>query len=148
MNAYRRPSGKWQVQIRLGMTDRDVVERFAEVMGCGNIHTTHHNSDHWQAVHTWVAYEAEKVIEAIELLMPFLGIRRRQKAVEVITAARQIQPHNRERTHCPNGHAYTGENLRLEPIVRDGRQYLARRCRVCRREQARNRSRDRVLKAL
>jgi len=28
LNVYRRSSGKLQVQVRLGMTDRDVVERF------------------------------------------------------------------------------------------------------------------------
>lgn len=38
--------------------------------------------------------------------------------------------HLTERTHCPRGHIYAGENLMVEA---DG----FRRCRTCRREQAR-----------
>jgi hypothetical protein len=37
-NAYVRKGGKVQMQVRLEMTDKDVVERFAAIVGCGAIH--------------------------------------------------------------------------------------------------------------
>lgn len=38
-NAYQvKPRGKIQMQARVGMTDRDVVERFAEVIGFGKVY--------------------------------------------------------------------------------------------------------------
>jgi hypothetical protein len=65
-NAYRRESGKIQMQARLGMTDRDVVERFAQIVGYGSIHVA-------KPLHTWCVYEAEKVREVIALFLPLHG---------------------------------------------------------------------------
>lgn len=138
----RKPGGRG-VQVRLGMTDRDVVERFARVMDVGNIHRRE-DARGWKPVHTWVLYEAAEVIRVIEMLMPYFGERRGAKALEVIAVAREIHAHNSKKTHCPKGHALEGENLIVEPIQRAGKQYAARRCRECRRRQSRERARTRI----
>jgi hypothetical protein len=139
LNVFRkRPGAKVQVQARLGMTDRDVVERFQAVIGFGKIHVHRPGTNGHKPVPTWCVYEAEKVVEFIELVLPFLGSRRYAKALEVREAALTVRPHNEKKTHCPKGHGFEGDNLVLEPI-RGGR-YVARRCRTCRKEQARLRA--------
>lgn len=46
-------------------------------------------------------------------------------------ASRELNPRKRARTHCPNGHEYTVDNL-FSAETPNGR-----RCRVCRREALR-----------
>ncbi len=139
---YPRPSGKVQIQIRLGMTDQDVVERFASIMGCGSIRKGQPGTGGEKPIYEWCVYEAERVREIVELLRPHLGIRRLAKAEEVLRLGADIQSHNAKKTHCPAGHELVGDNLILEPIRRSGdRQYFARRCRECRTIQTRERMR-------
>jgi hypothetical protein len=135
--------------MRLGMTDRDVVERFAGIMGCGNIsvRTAEEQARRWprgektpkKDFYSWVLYRASDMVPRLEALLPFFGERRAAKAREVLEVARKIVPRN-ERTHCPQGHPYSGDNLILEPIVRRAangelRHYTARRCKTCRDRQ-------------
>lgn len=140
-NAYVRDSGKIQMQARVGMTDRDVVERFAEIVGCGSVNVGKPGTGSIKPVYTWCVYEAEKVREVIALFLPFMGERRRAKALSVLDAGADVRSHNAKKTHCPQGHPLEGDNLIEEPIVRAGRQYTARRCRTCRRKQSRERMR-------
>lgn len=135
--AGKRGSG---AQLRLGMNDLDVVERFREVVGGGGMYAHKPGTGSTKPCHTWYVYESSRVIEILEMLLPWFGERRKAKALEVIALAREVAPMNK-RTHCPNGHAYEGNNLVLEPIMRDGRQYYARRCKICRAEQTRERKR-------
>jgi hypothetical protein len=140
-NAYVRQSGKVQMQARLGMTDRDVVERFAAIVGCGSISVRTFSGEHahWKPAFDWCVYEAEKVREVIELLLPYMGERRRAKALEVLEMGADVRSHNEKKTHCPHGHALAGENLVVEPYRRAGKVFEARRCRTCREQQARAR---------
>lgn len=140
-NAYVREGGKIQMQARLGMTDRDVVERFAQVVQCGAIHERLSREQHHKPMYEWYVYEAEKVRDLIALFLPFMGERRRAKALSVLDAGADVRSHNAKKTHCPQGHPLEGDNLIEEPIVRAGRQYTARRCRTCRRKQSRERMR-------
>jgi hypothetical protein len=126
-NAYVREGGTVQMQARLGMTDRDVVERFAAVIGFGAIHQAQPGTGGWKPLHTWCVYEAEKVREVIALFMPYMGERRRAKAEEVLAAGANVQVANGERTHCPSGHPYEGDNLVIEMR---GTQPV-RRCKTC-----------------
>lgn len=126
--AGKRGSG---AQLRLGMNDLDVVERFRDVVGCGKIYAHKPGTGSTKPCHTWYVYEATFVIEILEMLLPWFGERRRAKAIETIAMAREIAPMNK-RTHCPEGHPYEGENLQLEKITRGEKVYYARRCRICR----------------
>lgn len=136
LNAYRRPSGKWSIQLRLGMTDRDVVEQFAAIVGCGSVHRLRVSKAHahWKPMYQWYVQSGTDVVRVIDLLLPRLGTRRSAKALEVREVAAQILPYGELRTHCRRGHPYEGDNLILEPSG-------VRRCRTCRTEQGRERMR-------
>jgi hypothetical protein len=144
ISVYQREYGaKIQPQIRLGMTDADVVARFARIVGCGSVTVSHgpkHQANGWKPLHQWVVYEAEKVRTVLNLLMPYLGERRSAKAREVLDRCVSVQSHNAKKTHCPRGHELAGVNLVEEPFTaRNGHVYIARRCKTCRADQARAR---------
>jgi hypothetical protein len=143
-HAYPRGKRGSGAQLRLGMTDRDVVERFAAIMGCGNIYVHKPGTGSHKPCPTWCLYEAEKVCEVIELLLPWLGARRRARALEVLTIAKDIGLHKGLRTHCPQGHPYSGDNLVLDTYMRKGKTYQARKCLSCRRTRDRARYRARI----
>jgi hypothetical protein len=138
-NAYKRTSGKIQVQARLGMTDKDIVERFAAIIGCGAIHEGRPGTGGHKRVYTWCVYEAEKVREIIALLLPQMGERRRAQAMTVLEVGAGVRSHNEKKTHCPQGHPLEGDNLVTEPYRRAGKIFEARRCRTCRQRQAQDR---------
>lgn len=54
---------------------------------------------------------------------------------------RGISPHaiNARKTHCPQGHPYSGDNLLYRALTRAGRICNMRRCRTCRRAHERAR---------
>jgi hypothetical protein len=147
-NIYVRKSGKLQIQAALGMTDGDVVRRFAAIVGVGNMrrhHTALAQAKGEQPMYQWSVFEAEKVREVIALFLPYLGERRRAKALEVLDRGRDIRSHNSKTTHCPKGHPLAGDNLQLEPFRHpNGKEYVARRCKKCRTEQSRERARKRL----
>lgn len=128
--------------LRLGMTDRDVVERFAQVVGFGAIHVRPPGTNGHKAIFAWQAYGFEKAQALTAMFWPWLGERRRAKARETIIATRATQAMGK-RPCCPQGHPYS-ETLWLERIVRNGRVYFARRCRTCRQAQERARKRERL----
>jgi len=140
INAYRRKT-KWGVIVRLDMTDEDVVQRFAAIMGVGQVHGPRQaqKGPNRKPLYGWYVQDASDALAVIELLLPWLGIRRKARALEVARIAATIGPCNAERTHCPNGHPYEGDNLVVERLNGTGR-----RCRVCRNEQGRNRARRRL----
>jgi hypothetical protein len=114
--------------VHLAMTDADVVERFAKVMGFGRIY--HHPQDKRKATYkpliNWVAGSFEHVQAAIAMMWPWLGTRRQSRAIEVLRVAQTSNLACKQRTHCPKGHPYSGPNLRIS----QGR----RMCRTCRGE--------------
>jgi hypothetical protein len=78
---------KTYAQVRLGMTDRDVVERFARIMGFGAIAT-------YQGVNgvrgprkpliLWRAGGYEKTQALVAAFWPWMGTRRRAQAVKAL----------------------------------------------------------------
>jgi hypothetical protein len=139
----RKGSGKSiSAQIRLAMTDRDMVERFAQVVRVGALHRPRRGRPNEKIIYGWAAYGFENVQQVIAMFWPWLGQRRRARAREVLLATRQTQARGK-RPLCPQGHAYEGANLVRERISRNGRAYLRRRCATCRKQQARDRARAR-----
>lgn len=146
-NAYVRRSGKIQAQARLSSTDQDVVEKFARIVGIGNVTGPRQNKNkpQWKPVYEWCVYEIANVRALIEMFRPWMGERRLAKAEEVLVRAIDVLPHNAKKTHCPKGHEFTDENTIREVIYnRNGKAYEGRRCRTCRREAERNRARRRL----
>lgn len=138
MTGGRPPSrpNRVQVVVGLAMKDRDIVERFAAVAGCGSISERPPAKENWSLIFDWRVSEAEKVRDVVSLLLPFMGERRRAKADEVLRLCAEIRPHNEKKTRCPAGHELAGSNLVLEPFTKNGVAYTARRCKACRRRQA------------
>lgn len=133
------------VAARLAMTDEDVVDRFAVIVGVGYRHKARDSGPaHWKPLHGWATQAAPDVIFVAELFLPYLGQRRTAKAIEVIAAARMVEVPNGERTHCPQGHPYSGDNLVFETVGVGPKKHLARRCRECRRKGSRDRARRRL----
>src|SRR6266850_7349629 len=144
-NAYVRKSGKIQMQVVLGMTDSDVVNRFAQIIGFGSVTHGRMTREGNKPLHEWRLYEATKVRAFIALLLPYLGERRRARALEVLSLGANVQPHNIKKTHCPQGHELSGINLVLEPFTsKYGVSYFARRCKECRTIQTRDRARTKL----
>lgn len=133
-NAHRRADGKFSVQARLAMTDEDVVRRFADVIGVGCVYGPMARGPGRQATYDWSLGDAREVRAVITLLLPWLGSRRKAKALEVAEIAATIGPKHADRTHCPQGHPYAGENLRVATLRNGG---TARFCLTCKREKKR-----------
>jgi hypothetical protein len=137
---YRRKAQRI-VLASLAMTDGDVVRRFVAIVGVGEVHGPRQRREGEQPLYEWAVKAAPDVLKVIELLSPWLGVRRAAKALEVAAVAATIGPHNGLRTHCRRGHLYEGENLVME-TRKDGGP--ARRCKACRNEQGRERARKRL----
>jgi hypothetical protein len=50
------------------------------------------------------------------------------------------QPHNRNKTHCPHGHPYEGDNVREYRV----RNVIRRTCVTCKNEASRKRYREKL----
>lgn len=117
----------------ISMTDRDVLERFAAVVGTGNVRQIKGPKNATKPVYRWLTAGAKTAIPILEAFSPWLGARRLERANEVLAVARSLRPNGRD--VCAKGHVYAEGNLRL---VRNG-DYIARRCRRCERDRARER---------
>jgi hypothetical protein len=93
MAAYgiRRPNGnlKNQVTMSITMTDRDVVERVAAIVGLGHVALRHRelqrpNGARWKAQWRWEAGGGKHLKDLLTRMMPLLGERRRARAAEVV----------------------------------------------------------------
>lgn len=82
-------NGNATAVVALQMRDRDVVERFASIMGCGKITCERRSernpkhSDMWR----WTTAKRADVRRITELLVPYLGQRRAERARDVLVAA-------------------------------------------------------------
>jgi hypothetical protein len=82
---------------RMGMRDRDVVERFALIVGFGSIYTNVRPNPKHNDVHYWQVYNAPQVRALIRMFSPYLGIRRMGKAQEILDATEGIGSEGRSK---------------------------------------------------
>jgi hypothetical protein len=101
----RPPRGrgtKTTTVVMLQMCDRDVVERFASIMECGKVtqgdRRWEQNPKH-RPIWRWTTAKRTDCLRVAEMLMPYLGERRRAKALEIIESA--SQPHTRRAWKLP-----------------------------------------------
>jgi hypothetical protein len=94
------PRAKTSAEAVLGSTDRDVVDRFASVVGFGSI-ATEKRADGHKTLYRWSASSASQVKSLIELFWPWLGnaaertrrpSSRPSKTVAARTPLRRIAP--------------------------------------------------------
>lgn len=132
----------WSVQAVITMSDRDVLERFCTIIGRGFVEVLNRPNApaHYRQMYRWRVQDTEGVQCVIKLLLPWLGTRRRAKALEVDAIACTIKPgyvaRMDKRTHCLKGHPLTGDNVLYNTRRKDG--HRTRRCRECRREYHRD----------
>lgn len=108
---HRDPSriGGRGTSVSVKMTDEDVVRRLFVVLGVGNVNGPYQSSypgakPIWQ----WAVYAKDDVTNVLDRLLPFLGARRKAKAVEILEFVKTQTKKPIE--FCKHGHAYTPEN--------------------------------------
>ena len=118
--------GKTSAEVVVGMTDRDVVDRFCAVIGRGAVSVEPRQDGH-KTLYRWSISNAAHVAEFIALVRPWLGERRGAKADEVLAVIAECRGPKGQRTHCPQGHPYDEANT-YRMAGRTGRQ-----CITCRK---------------
>jgi hypothetical protein len=124
--------GKSSAEAVIGMTDRDVIEHFLTVVGFGNLTCERRSNPRHNNVYRWSASNATDVRILIEMFLPFLGERRRQRALEVLAFTENCPGARRTRTACRQGHPYNDTDTHTLPSG-------YRVCKICRRERNRER---------
>jgi hypothetical protein len=77
--------GTYGAIMRVGMTDKDIVERFARFAGCGRVCVvTYRAKPHYKPIYTWQAFRASDIRRLLTMMLPLLGERRSAKAREVL----------------------------------------------------------------
>ena len=112
--------------VQVAMTDRDVVERVARMIGGGvkTARRSHRNPNHKDAYITVVM--GWPAVDVINLVLSWMGERRRVVINERISAYTAGRRPDGKATHCRRGHELTGKNVYVYP---SGQQ----RCVTCRR---------------
>ncbi len=145
------------VKLTVGMTDKDIIDRIREMFPkCSNMKPIQpkpvrdsYNTPKIRYV--WRVSKPDEVKRIVELIMPWLGERRKAKAQEMLEhlANRKGGGYNqRIKTQCALGHPYSAENTRYG---RDGNRNY-RRCKTClriwdARHREKIRSRGQVISA-
>jgi hypothetical protein len=123
------PRAKTSAEAIVGMTDLDVVERFAAIIGCGTITAEPRGPN--KTLYRWSASNALDVRALIELFWPYFGERRREAAQALLVRTEDCPGRSRTRTACRKGHPYTDDSTYTVP--KSG----FRQCRICKRERER-----------
>jgi intein/homing endonuclease len=120
------------VGLRIGMSDRDVIEKLHSIFPCNGIWVKQQSrlpsGNLPKPIYHWNASESARVRTILELLLPWLGERRAAKAREALEhlKTRRGIGYRRHWTHCVHGHEFTPENTYVSPKGR-------RNCYACRR---------------
>jgi len=74
------------------MTDLDVMEKFAEVVGYGKLYGpySYKKNPHWKQIWQWSICKKTEVIRVLKMFLPHFGKRRSEKAIEAITHLNEI----------------------------------------------------------
>lgn len=123
--------------ITLVMTDQDVMERAADVMGAPSIWMPKLRPRRKQTYR--FALSGSRAVGWMMTLYPFLGSRRKARLRECLDVWRRVPVKRSLRSHCPAGHPLSGQNL----FVNNRNQ---RGCRTCHREQTKVPSRARYVR--
>ncbi|HEY1292857.1 MAG TPA: hypothetical protein VGJ60_07260 [Chloroflexota bacterium] len=119
----------------VAMTDRDVVERFHKVMGCGTVRTAKRPPH--KDIHIWSTTSRASFVKVSEALGPWLGARRRERLEAVIAASSPVRRRPPKRQLCRRGHWLHGDNAKPNGLAANGLPKIA--CRKCINEAQRAR---------
>lgn len=76
--------GKNHFTLKLAMTDKDIVTRFAELMGVGNVCEQKPQKEGYKWQYVWRIHQRTEIIRILDLFLPHLGDRRAHKALDVL----------------------------------------------------------------
>ena len=100
------------IRVTLAMTDKDVVERFGAAFGRPAAFVRiRNNRPHHRPIYT-VNISGARAAGLMMTIYPLMSARRKNKLSEVLAGWREIgeidtrNHHNRNKTHCQNGHRY------------------------------------------
>ena len=111
------------VYLQLVMTDQDVVERFAGIVGVGTTKQLASRSSKHRTVYSWGVYNKADAGRVLAMLIEYFGERRKTKAIEGLTRLAYNMGSRSTWTHCRKGHMLTQLSRQ-------------RRCLTCKREAA------------
>lgn len=122
-------NGRVSVDLTLKMTDKDVVDRFHEIVGVG-YRTEVPPKKNWKRQYGWKTGAKADVLTVLDLLEPYFGQRRKEASL----AARERLEENpgmfwERPKHCKNGHLKEGDNLYVHV---DSKGVERRACKKCR----------------
>lgn len=112
-------------RLTLSMTDFDVVKKFAEEVGCGQLHERKPQREFWSPSLSWTCTDWKEVRRILKKFLPYLGERKTKEAEELLAHG----PVKKKLvTHCHKGHPMRGNNIYRPPSG-------GRHCRRCRNER-------------
>jgi len=82
---------KARVHVAIHMTDKDLLDRMQEAFG-GQIYLTTKQKEHHKTSWKWAITTTAKSIEFLDMIYPYLGVRRQAK----VEAARDLQQFNKQ----------------------------------------------------
>jgi hypothetical protein len=71
--------------MRLRMTDRDVVERFAQIVGCGTVYGPYAQQGR-KPIWMWACQRKDELEPLVVRMLPWLGIRRQEAATHLLVS--------------------------------------------------------------
>lgn len=85
-----RPEGKsGRITVTCCMTDKDVIEKLREIVGCGHIYDRKPQKESWKPAWQWVVATRAEVVQLITELRPYMGRRRTERIDELIAFDRE-----------------------------------------------------------
>jgi hypothetical protein len=120
--------GKGSATISLSMTDREIVERAATLMGTVARPGKQPKNVKWRQKFT-VSVHGTVAASWMMTILPLMGARRAAKIIACLGVWKTQRTPYGARTHCKNGHPFTGDNFFWRLNAKG--QRLVRGCRTC-----------------
>lgn len=99
----REPLSRTGVRLHLNTTDLDVLEHFAEVVGCGRVREVTAPSivkPHWKTCWAWQIARADECSRLLREWLPYLGSRRSARAQEALDLLAEKEAARWRTCHC------------------------------------------------
>jgi hypothetical protein len=69
-------TGRASYQMRIEMSDKDVLDRFCELAECGTVKERGRRQPHHKFLYRWACYKKEDVTRLLSSMLPYMGERR------------------------------------------------------------------------
>jgi hypothetical protein len=89
LTSIHQGEGRINLVMKLGMTDEDVVRKFARIVGCGNVREQHPTGRGRKTSWHWYCGAQKEIERLVAFFSPYFGTRRLARASELLEARRQ-----------------------------------------------------------